>query len=370
MTIDRASFFNSTTGSSTNTTSTFNSHLSLTFTPKVATPYFVMASSITDPSGAFGTGNWRLQNTTANTTFATAGYSFSEGGCSHGIAQWTSSTAVSTTFSIENNCTAGTNVTDSFGSILVVEQGANDISTSATGLANITSPGSGTTQTLTFSVPSTGNYLLIAYAEAFGGSSSNTITMKMTHSGVDYGTLSFNSFNSFRPWSTVVRKSLPSGSNTITIGYTASAATSGGDPVSTRNARIIAIRMDAFYNEYYIEARTPASTGGSIIDVAGSTLTQTTQAFDHITIGASQFTASNSPNAHNIVVNGATKGSSTTMFSPQSCCYFFPWKETLSAASHTSKFQYENGSVDETAISMFQVTGIPTFTNGNMFHTF
>ena len=169
--------------------------------------------------------------------------------------------------------------------MLAIELGDDDQTAESNGESTTTA---GTYQdkvTKTWTPSSTGDYLIIAFAEITNSSTSGNTFATMDIDGTEYGEGSMEprTANYYKGWMHMQKINLDNTSHTIKIKYYDGASTA-----KIRNARIVAIRLDRFVNEYHddtavtTETRTTESTATYTVK---NNLAESFEIRKHIAIG-------------------------------------------------------------------------------------
>jgi len=197
---------------------------------------------------------------------------------------------------------------------------------------------------LAFTPASSREYLIIASCEVNYTSTASTAEVRLNDGTTQYNTALIQPQNTadYRPWQCILKVTL-SGSQSWDIEYR---VTSSGT-VKLGFPSIIAIDLSTFPNNYYNRNATfgTPSPPGTWTDV-GASLTQTTRAGDHLLIAGSHCrNASGNVNAEGevqLLYNAASLGNMTYRSASSASDYWVYgciYKVTLTAASHTFKFQ-------------------------------
>ena len=229
--------------------------------------------------------------------------------------------------------------------------------------------------TLTFTPSTTGDYLIIASAEintSVGGGDSNVRILDPD------GTTGYNdfpivdpntAFGSEMPWFGMVKLNLSNISKTFKIQWNSNSA--GVSHIIAR-ARIVALRLDGFDNNYYQQSRARATTTSAAYQDK-AILTDTPLALNHVIFAVSGNDDSSTA-AQNFqqLIEGATviaedkftNSTATTEIHP----FFAMYSKLLANASTTWKTQYKSdGSAtvgnQEAAIAVIQLDASPVVQN-------
>lgn len=202
--------------------------------------------------------------------------------------------------------------------------------------------------TLTFTPSSTGDYIILASATADGSSTSYDFRTQLTIDGTAYSNSNIEpAYASNRYfWGMVKRVNLTAASHTIKIQYSSE---NTGATAGIAHARIIALRADQFYNNYFAETEARTTTTSTSYQNR-TTLTQTPQAADHFIVGSMGLdVASASYSVYGQLIRSATYGEmliETKDTTNQGYPYFAIKKETLTNTSTTWNMQWraENAS--------------------------
>lgn len=370
----RSVFYAESLADSTTTSSTFQDKTTLTWTPAASTDYWVFHTSLLESTSSSAINSCRLQDTTGATTFS---YSSRENkdttGTLHsmGMAKFTSGGSPgSTDFKTQFRTTSGT-VTIRDSRITVFEADADDEWANSDTESSTTSNSYQDKTTLTFTPGSSGDYLIVAFAEITGSGATYSAFVKLLHDTAsnDYGEVSKEPEDSgeYTSWGTMVKLTLGASSQTFKIQYR------GEQPnVQTyyiQRARILAIRLDTLVNSYYAESRSRSTTTSTTLQDK-ATLTQTPQAEEHVILMCSLLDGSSTnTDMESDFVEGATslmpeneEPNDTSDTYPR----FLVYSKTLSASSTTWKTQYNSESssattgISESAIAVLQTGGSST----------
>lgn len=350
----------------TTSSATYQDKTTLTFTPEASSDYYFMHSAVLDNSTTTLDTQYRLQDTTASVTFTEINKEAKDSSdifAGFGLYKYTSSgSPVSTTFKLQFAAEGGTagiadarlwaikaNAADTFGS-------SDGESTDSVGTYTIKA-------TNAFTPGTTGDYLIIAYAEVKSDDTATSVDVKLTDATTSWGESNVRSEDatSYIPWGTVVKASSLTGIlHTYTIQFKTASATK---QVRIRNARILAFRLDAFDNSYYAESRgRSTTTNTSVVDK--TTLTQTTLAKKHVVMACGLIDDSSTTISSNwLVLEGSTISTGTWEGAVSTAEYPFlvVYEKTFTAASQTWKTQYfsETNSattgISESAIVVLQI---------------
>lgn len=372
--VSRTDYYAESLGSVTTTSTTWEDKgATLTQTLSNGIDYFIFGSEMLDGSSTASTQESRIYNDTDASAVVTHVYECKDPADIYsvfGFGKVTGSGA-SKTFKWQAQASGGstTNITDSRLYLLQKESADEYAESNAESTTTSTSYQDKTT--LTFTPGSSGDYLIIAYAEIAntnGSAANRTMVTLLDNDGSTARNEMdpwFKDITDWLPWAGMIRKTSLSGSQTFKIQYKAVA-----DTAKIRNARILAIRLDTVDNNYYAEDRT-RQTSTATAETDRLTLTQTPQAVDHVVFGTAIF------DNHSTTLNddlrfyqGATSWGMHTMEGGLSGtsldrCYFVVSRQTLTAVSTTWKFTVasEAGTVtngiDQQAISILQTAATP-----------
>lgn len=352
----------------TTTSGTYQDKTTLTFTPDASSDYFFLHSCVLDNSTTTLDTQCRLRDTTASVTFTEVNKENKDANdvwAGFGLYKYTSSGSPSSTnFVLQYAAEGGTaGIADARVWALKADSAdqyanSDSESTDAVGTYIIKT-------TAAFTPATTGDYLLIAYAEVKSGSTAVTIDVKLDVDGVAYGesNIRVEDTSTYWNWGTAVKVNLTGVLHTATIQFkTGTAATTA----RISRARILALRLDAFTNNYYAESR-GRSTTTSTSAQDKTTLTQTPVAVKHTVIACGLIDDSANTVSSNFLVDkggtlttGNHEGAASTAEYP----FFMIQEETLAASSTTWKTQYFSEStnttgISESAIALLQIAATP-----------
>ena len=360
-------YFAENTSRATTTSTSYTDHTTLTFTPNASKDHWLVWSGIHDVSGtATNDGFIRLFNSSDSLTYNEQFFEpkdLTDNRPVYGLKKYTSSASPASTVFKTQIRTNATSYTVGFQScrIFLIEAGAHDQYVESDGNSNTTSATFQTKATLTFTPGSDGDYLIIATAEVNCSATTSDINVRLVYSGTNYSDaqIRLNDTRNYVPWGGIVKLTLAASSQTITIQF----ASDGTNTVNIVNARIVAIRLDAFGNSYYTEDRSrTTTTSGTPQDK--STLTQTPVAVEHAIFACHLAdNSSSSVSANQKLVEDSTEiaigifeGIASAKHDPFFCVY----RKTLSAVETTWKTQYYSETTsattgsDESAIAILQ----------------
>lgn len=350
-------------GESTTTTTSYQDKTTLTFTPQANTDYIFfwscdcIAASTTDDvyvrlynsTDAVVMDEQHEENrTTAGTPYRTA----------HGIVKYSAgSSPASTTFKIQYYTETGT-VTSKIKNarILAVSMVTGDQYTESLADQTTTSNTYVDGATLTFTPATSGDYLIFASCDWNHASTTDLLYLQLLDpSSASIGEMQTHQRDAtnYNPWTTMVKQTLAASSQTFKIQVHRTSA----NTITIRNQRIFAMRLDAgITNAYYAEDRVQASTGSTSYQDDNS-LTQTTNAADHLVFNVAMVNSSNSgiSVACQFLDDGSTMQgvfeARQNATGGNNCYYplFVAYKATYTGASHTWKRQYKINSAGFTA---------------------
>lgn len=361
-------------GESSTTSTSNTTKATLTFTPDASSTYWLFASaeincaSTTDDhrvraafavSGGAALQDWAAASKEASTpidyvpVFTIA--QFAEG-----------ASPASRSFIITfNSFTAGDSSHIRNARITAIKANAADAIAEVTGLGNTSSTTYQTMATLTFTPGSTGDYLIIA--NAVRGMDTNTTAgrTRLNHTaGTTYGDMVWyvdDDFDSLS-WSAIAKINL-TGSNTFQLQM----RSESGTPTYIQYARVLALRLDVFANNYFTSTYAPQD-GSNASYATEASLTQTPENTEHVIIAAGSWnTASTSVSGYLQFTDGTTvfdegirEGPATTAYLHSGSCY----RATLPASSITWSWQskYESSitvNVAGMAIAVLQTGDTP-----------
>lgn len=215
----------------------------------------------------------------------------------------------------------------------------------------------------------TGDYLFICTAEVNGNPTSR-IQVRADKAGTKFGSADIIMRNpsalNWQSWGTAFRLTGLSGSQTIFIEFARDVT---GSAVKIRKARIFAIKLGRFANNYYAENRARTTTT-STTPIDKTTLTQVTAAASHIIFGGmivdgSDISNSSFAELEEDAVSISTQDAELTIANEFNGFMTFA-RHTLTAASHTWKTQFWSEAAalttgaDQSFISAIELTAAAT----------
>jgi hypothetical protein len=226
-----------------------------------------------------------------------------------------------------------------------------------------------TKATLTFTPASTGDYLVIASAQIGTDNNGSTCQAQLNYvtGGQVFGDKVFYSVDSWdsQPFAAMAKLNLSAASKTFRIEYKTASA---GVAAWMGNARILALRLDAFDNAYFADNRNvQATTAATYQDML--TLTATPQAVDHAILAIGAYNpASTTVSGWAQALQDATPLSEVVKESQNTAGYQYigvVGKQTLANQSTTWKWQTKaetagtTVNADELAIAVLQLGATP-----------
>ncbi len=372
----RQNFYAESLTESTTTSTTFTDKVSLTETLDNGADYFVFYScAIVNSSNTTADAKLRLYDDTN----AVALRSLNIENRAAALEYWNtfgfakvSGTGSSRTISLEFAAeSSGNTIKIKEATLLILKAKATDQYAESLGNSTTTSLTFTDKLSLTFTPPTTGDYLVLAAAEVNTDTAGiepevrllapdgSTVYSYVEHSNKDA--------SNFMPYAALVKQTLANSSQTFKIQFATSDQI--GEMTTIRNVAILAIRLDEQANSYYSESRGESVTTATSFQDK-TTLTQTTTASEHIVFWSGQLGFANSSTT--VVVSGRlTEDASSVQTSDhvgqagkaditKPCMGVY--KKTLTAASHTWKTQYKiasgavNARIRESAIAVIDLT--------------
>lgn len=217
---------------------------------------------------------------------------------------------------------------------------------------------------LTFTPATTGDYIIIAMAQADVSTASRAMGILVNIDGVTYGetapAVQDGALNKY-PFFFVKKVNLSSASHTIKLQFKSDSAavTLGLDKI-----RIIALRADTFDNVYYDEETTRATTTSTSYTDTSVSITQTPQAADHFILASGVIDSSSATqNMGMKLLEGASDIGELYMepkLTTSKYGFFAMYEKDFTAASTTWKLQYRAETsntvgYDEAAIAVIQL---------------
>ncbi len=158
---------------------------------------------------------------------------------------------------------------------------------------------------LSFTPPSTGDYIVLASTTMDAPNVNNDYKVQITVDGTAYSSSNVEvvNYNNKYPWATMKRVNLSATSHTLKLQYCSESASYA---VGSAHARLVALRADGFSNNYFTETETRSTTTSTSYQTF-TTLTQTPNAGDHLIIGAAGIDGSSSSYESYVqLLNGST----------------------------------------------------------------
>lgn len=276
------------TGASSTTSSSDQTKVTLTFTPLANTSYAYIWSAQVQAGSTFNDVRVALKN--GATTLAAGNIEDANSADWHPMsgvvveafgASPTSQT-ITLVYSAESSNTAQIRE----ARIIAVALDANDVSAEDTSDQTSTSTTFATALTLTWTPPSSGDYLVLGAMESRCQSTSGEVITKLVRSSTDYGTATVrpkDTSNYVTGMHAVVFTGL-SGSQTVTMQFARSSTTS--TTVNCRRARLVALRLNDFDAYFHGRQGTRTTTTSASAQVRATTNTTTVAAVDTLVIGA------------------------------------------------------------------------------------
>lgn len=361
----------------TTTSSTYNATATLTFTPDALSTYFVLGawqatlnasnriqSRMLYPATSFISSTTEDLQPSNTTDYLALG--------AMDIPMFGTSPA-STVYSIQYASQNNASVAGAKNARLIaIKKGPQDQFATSTAVQTDNTSGStyNDAVTLTFTPATSGDYLIIACARLNSPVGDRVgVAININNNGYATSTFDESASQNYWPWCAERMNTLSAVSNTLKIQY---AFLAGANRVQISNAQIIAIRLDAFKNNYYSENLT-RQTSGSTSFVDGLTLTQTlqndnflvmTDGLTDINSNTVAVEASSTSLVNNRIDMLNTPRTAGVIFDP---VYTF-YVQNLNAQSYTFKTQWlsKNGStvgLDDTNIDLLQLS-IPVGASG------
>lgn len=347
------------TGESTTTSTTYQDKTTLTFTPDDGATYYIFASWLHTNSSTSRqvivnlirtSGTPVTFNELNERNFDTGEY---RSGFALGVDTFGASPG-SQTYKIQyKSDTAAGTAKIKEAKILAIKAVTADKSAESLSRSTSTSGSYTDKTTLTFTPDTTGDYLIFAQAELDTSSNNRFAITTLDIDTTEYSTqqLAMRDTTNKAYFGAIIKENLSNASHTIKIKWKISAAST----IGITNARIIALRADAFANVYYGEddSRT-TTTSASYQDK--TTLTQTPTALEHVIFGnivEDSADVTNGTGAFGKLIEGATVLAEQSHRNHFDSTNKFPYtalyRKTLAASSTTWKTQTHSETAGQTS---------------------
>lgn len=355
------------------TTSTSNQvAATLTFTPDASTDYYLLASAALDNNSTTADSRFNLFNSTDTVTIAECNIESQEAATPvdkfpvFALGRYTSGGSPSATtfqarYSSESTNTSGIEYTR----IAAIKTATGDQWAASDTDSTVSSSTWTTKTTLSFTPATSGDYLIIAYAELASDSTAFYAQARLNYNNgtTIYGESGLHNQDTtnYMPWGTMVRLNLAASSQSFVIEFkNASTGTS-----TIRKARILALRLDQFDANYYADSLSRSTTtSGSYQDKV--TLTQTPAEGFHLVIGALEGDGqSNTVSHYQRVIEGSDVLQESAIENDTDSVDKYPFmvfaRRHLTAVSTTWKTQFRSETAGTTvaqadaAISVLQL---------------
>jgi len=357
---------------------------SFSFTPNGSKNHLVLWRCLLDVAAGGGAfmAQARLRNTTDSVTYGTSKIALAQGASTAqsagGMAIYTSTASPgSKTFRVEY---AVSNASTTAGikevSILVLELGTNDKFFESTGASSTSSASYVNKTSLSFTPPSSGDYLLMAHAVKTQSDGGTDCRVRFSNGTTDYviPSLFYTVTGDCIPYVQMVFATALSAAQSWTIDHF---RLDGVGTTTLQEARIVALRLADFEHAYCAEDRTPHTTILATFANSAS-VAATALAVDHAVLACGIVDMSSTGQvtyASNKVNAGSGGGSDVgSAFSAVNGSVGFNkvwWefrKRTETAVSTTWRTQYnrvsgtETPTHDENVIAVLQLGGTSTMT--------
>lgn len=347
------------TGESTTTSTSYQDKTTLTFTPDDNSTYFIFGSWLhTSSSTARQVIANMLRTSGTPVTFNelnernyhTAEY---RSGFSLGVDAFGASPG-SQTYKIQyksDNAAGTAKIKEA--KLLALKMDAADQYAESLSRSTSTSTNYTDKTTLTFTPATTGDYLIFAEAQLDTSSNNRYAIVTLDIDGTEYSTqqLAMRDTTNKAYFGAIIKKSLSNASHTIKIKWKISASST----IGIANARIIALRADAFANVYYGENDSRTTTTSTTYQDK-TTLTQTPTALEHIIFGNivhDSADVTNGTGAFGRLIEGATVLAEQSHRNHFDSANKFPYtalyRKTLAASSTTWKTQTHSETSGQTS---------------------
>lgn len=366
-------------GSSSSTSSTFADKVALVFTPQANQTYWIIGNARIGNSGTSVDTKVRLFSDTFTETLREYNVEFKDGTdrltCFFLDKYVAGSSPSEETRSIEfaSETTASVNIDNATLLMLKAHQldqyaeNETEASTASSTLQDYT--------TLTFTPPTTGDYLILASAEfktLLNGADVAKLVLDV--GGTKYGEAerTARDATNYYSWFTAVRLNLTNTSKTIKIQFS---ARFGGNATVRRGA-ILAIRLDGFANNYYAEARTRTEAEDSFVTKV--TLTHTPQAREHLIFACGVLDGNDSDEYSTCLIDKATVNQTQMIVEASGngadydeVCFSHMRRDTLTNTSITWRTRFEaedifnDAGFQQSAIAIIDLEDVITSVSGN-----
>lgn len=256
------------------------------------------------------------------------------------------------------------------GSIALLRQQTGDQTAVDTSESTTTSPLYQDKVTLTFTPSTTGDYLIMAFAQVSGGNTLKDMNVKLYHSttSTSYGEMRRTqptANTEYEGWATMVKLSSLSGSQTFKIQYKKTGI--GTITAKIRDAHIIAIRLDNYPENYYFESRSRSTTTSTSLQNKISGF-QAVGTGDYLIFSCCQQDCGSTSDSSiiNFSVNSELlMDSSVQPYATNDAQTFFSVHKRGLSGSPTFALQYKSGAgatvgISEASIAFLKLTGDPT----------
>ncbi len=347
----RQDYYAESLGASTTTAGTYEDKVTLSFTPDDNSTYLLLASWVMKSSGTSYEVKGRLERTTGTSkTFNVQTYfpkdatDYIAGGA---VAIDTfGSSPGSQTYKIQYIITSGGTGYIKDAKVIAIKLGDNDEYAQDEGTSTTQSTSYQDKTTLTFTPDSQGDYVILAGAGIASNNVNYDVRAQLTIDGTAYSNVNIEPVTYYNTywWGMVKRVNLTAASHTIKIQYSIENATA---TAGIKDARIVVLRADDFYNNYYSESETRVTTQStSYVDTSAS-VTQTTPEGDYLIIGSAGLDGrSASYSAYGQLIKDSSTSYGEMLLETQDTTnqgygYFSIKKESLTNTSYNWKIQYK-----------------------------
>lgn len=274
---------------------TWTDKTTLTLVPENNATYYIVASAVINSNGTLNDFRATLVNTTASTTLAEQVWD-----ADATTEQYTFAVVATTTFGATPSpqvykirfATAENADTISVASarIFAIKKGANDQDAYSDGNSTSANNVWVDKTTLTFTPATTGDYVILASLEGFSSPTGEPYAARLDIDGTAYSeyTNINNDPDERNPWAIVKRINLSNTSHTIKIQFRNNDIATPSGNVTVRRGQIVAIRADAYQNNYYAEDETRTTNNTTTFNDK-TTLTTTPLAQPHVYFASGLF---------------------------------------------------------------------------------